>query len=311
METHFKNRIEQIQNLLSQEKIQVVIEKEIKYGFKILLKSSSSNSTFDLLYSARKKAFSFTFKKGSENFAGVIAKSLESLDMKVTTPTVSSQQIESFEHKYSSWTGSDESGKGDFFGPLVTAVFHCSKDIAKVLNAIGVTDSKALNDRKIVELAKQLYKAYPERINCIVLRPERYNTLYADMVKQGKKLNEMLDWLHTKTIEPMLSDKSIEGMIIDQYSKSGQLRNKLSKLFKNDIIIRPKAETDPAVAAASIIARYQFINAIEMMGRTYKMKFPKGASSPVISAAKIFVRDYDKDSLSKVAKIHFKTMEKL
>ncbi len=311
MEIHFQNRINQLKDSLNPENINLKVEKEIKYGFKISFTQNNLESTFDLLYSAKKKSYSLTFKRGSETLASYISKLLQFADMKVTTPVTTPDQVESFEHSYHCWTGSDESGKGDFFGPLVTAVFRCNDDVAKVLKAIGVTDSKALTDSKITVIAKQLYKVYPDRINCIVLKPERYNSLYSDMLKQGKKLNEMLDWLHYKTIEPFLEDKTVEALIIDQYSKSGKLRGKLSAKFKKDIIIQTKAESDPAVAAASIIARYQFVNAIELMGRNYKMKFPKGASNPVISAAKSFTQSFGKNNLNKVAKIHFKTMEKL
>ncbi|MDP8232257.1 MAG: ribonuclease HIII [Candidatus Zophobacter franzmannii] len=309
-----QEQINSIKKLLSTSGLNFRIEKELMYGVKTLVEKGSNVTTFDLLYSNKKQRFSFTYKKGDEELASIaheiLSKALPM--MAITVPTANSNTVSStVEHKWNCWIGSDESGKGDFFGPLVTASFYCNKEDAKVLRAMGIADSKTLNDTKITELAKLLYKAYPNNINCIVLRPEKYNEVYQNMIRQGKKLNELLDWMHFRTIEKLLALPNLDGVLIDKYSSSGKLKAKLKSVFSKDIVLQPKAEADPAVAAASIIARYQFITAIENMNSSYKMTFKKGASKQVITAAKGFVKQYGKEQLHKVAKTHFKTMDSI
>jgi ribonuclease HIII len=312
----FVNQINQMQTILAKQGIVIREDKEISYGVKLEFTAGVFTAVFDLLYSEKKQRFSLTYKKGFAALSNQIGTELSTQFplMTITLPKEIASSVSpksDQDHTWNCWIGSDESGKGDFFGPLVTASFCCTVDEAKVLQTLGIADSKTLNDSKITELAKMLYKAYPKNINCFVLRPEKYNEVYQNMVRQGKKLNELMDWMHFKTIEKLLADSTPDGILIDKYSASGKLQSKLKTVFSREIVLRTKAESDPAVAAASIIARYQFITAMELMNRSYKMVFPKGASKQVITAAKAFVIKYGKEDLHKVAKIHFKTMDSL
>jgi ribonuclease HIII len=181
-------------------------------------------------------------------------------------------------------------------------------DVDKLIK-IGVCDSKQLSDKQIVPIAKKLYADYQNRSQSLILKPAKYNEIYASFVSQKKNLNDLLAWQHGKNIENLLKlHPEAQGVLIDQFSPSKKASSQVRKSFPDiQIVERPGAEADLAVAAASIMARYQLINAFESMGNFYQMKFQKGAGAGVKTIARAFVAQYGKDRLGEVAKLHFKT----
>jgi len=172
-----------------------------------------------------------------------------------------------------------------------------------------VMDSKRLTKTQITNIAQKLYSNYASRISCIVLKPIKYNEIIADMQMQGKNLNDLLAWQHSTAILALLERiPNIQGILVDQFSRSKKVAQYLKK---RDISIpveeRPNAELDPAVAAASIIARYQFLQQREAMNNYYGMKFPLGSGKNVIEMAKNFADKYGWNRLAEVAKLHFIT----
>jgi ribonuclease HIII len=201
--------------------------------------------------------------------------------------------------------GTDESGKGDYFGPLVIAGFYCPEGQENVLRELGVRDSKALSDNRCRDIAETLQRGYLHAV--VAIGPERYNELY----EKFRNLNKLLAWGHARVIENILERVDCRQVVTDQFGDERFVRNALLTRGKTITLIqRTKAESDPAVAAASILARAEFLKRLYFEGRAWGMDLPKGASAAVDAAAVEFVRLHGRESLAKVAKIHFKTTTK-
>lgn len=205
--------------------------------------------------------------------------------------------------------GIDESGKGDYFGPLVVAGVYVDTEMKiSQLRALGVRDSKKIPDNKIRLIAERIKKICgKDSYEVIFIPPPRYNQLYRDM----GNLNEILAWAHAKSLEVLLKrNPECNIAISDQFAGKDILINKLKeKGRKIELIQRHKAEENIAVAAASVLARAKFIELMEFMEKEYNHNFHKGENDIVIKDAVDFVKK-GKD-LIQIAKIHFKTTEKV
>ncbi|MBN8690683.1 MAG: ribonuclease HIII [Armatimonadetes bacterium] len=195
--------------------------------------------------------------------------------------------------------GVDESGKGDFFGPLVVAGCYVSPEMERDLP--DVQDCKKISDAKIHAVAEQIKRTCPNTV--LVVMPKRYNEIYSDL----KNLNTLLEWGHAKVIEEVLKLQPAKLAISDQFAKPAGLREKLKRKGL-DIVLRSevRAESDIAVAAASVLARAEFLNRLAELSDEFGIKLPKGATN-VIGTGKQFVRDFGPDKLGEIAKLHFKT----
>jgi len=216
-----------------------------------------------------------------------------------------------------SWIGTDESGKGDYFGPLVAAAVFVNEEIAAELRKIGVKDSKALSDRRNVDLADAIRRVCGKRAQIVVIPPERYNALYDQFQREGKNLNTLLAWGHTRALEDILTEFPQEQVtvIVDKFGDEQYVRGKLlskARQTRLNLIQLPKAEENIAVAAASILARAQFLQFLTRMSDQYKIDFPKGASDArIILVGKEIISRFGDDELRKVAKVHFVTTQKI
>ena len=198
--------------------------------------------------------------------------------------------------------GIDESGKGDYFGPLVIAGVYVSHAQEAHLKALGVRDSKTLSDAKAMALAVQIRAQCPHAV--VAIGPERYNALQTAM----KNLNRMLAWGHARVLENLLEKVDCHRVVADQFGDERFLNNALmSKGRAVTLIQKPRAEEEVAVAAASILARAEFLRRLQELGTRYGVTLPKGASDAVIQAAKKFVEKYGGNELRQVAKLHFRT----
>ncbi len=206
--------------------------------------------------------------------------------------------------------GIDESGKGDYFGPLVTAAVYVTGYTARQLLEMGVKDSKVIkNDRRIHELAEKIKVTVQGNFSVVTIGPEAYNRLYETM----GNVNRMLAWGHARSLENLL-DKvpDCPRAISDQFAhKQTVIKALLGKGKKITLEQRPRAEADVAVAAASILARTDFVRRLERMSLELGFKVPKGAGVNVIEAAAEMVRKAGPDKLRQYCKLHFKTTEKV
>lgn len=202
--------------------------------------------------------------------------------------------------------GTDESGKGDYFGPLVVAGIYLPPDQDLVLKELGVRDSKRCSDRKTIELANLIKKGYLHAI--VAIGPSRYNELYERL----RNLNRILAWAHARVIENILAQVPCSMVITDQFGDEFYVRQALMKLGKKvELLQRVRAEEDLAVAAASILARAEFLKRLEALGKEVGLELPKG-SSPLAEKAGIdLVQRYGESILNKVAKKHFKLTKRI
>ena len=198
--------------------------------------------------------------------------------------------------------GIDESGKGDFFGPLCIAGVQADEAKIRELLAIGVKDSKQISDQGIRTLSAKIKKVCPHTV--IFISPKKYNELYANF----KNLNQLLGWGHSTAIAELVAKTGCTEVIIDQFAGEHVVKNALKQKKLNvNLTQRHRAEADPVVAAASILARAAFLEGMERLSEQFELEIPKGASSQVIRIGKQLVRKFGPQILEQAAKLHFKT----
>ncbi len=202
--------------------------------------------------------------------------------------------------------GVDESGKGDFFGPLVIAGAYVDREIARRVLDLGVMDSKRIgSDQRIKVLAESIRHTPGMTHNVVLIGPERYNELYA----RFGNLNDLLGWGHARVIENLLKERpDCNRSLSDKFANERViLRSLLDAGRRIQIEQQTKAEADVAVAAASILAREKFVSWLENKGKQLGILLPKGVSANVKAVAQELVRSRGAEILPKVAKMHFRT----
>jgi ribonuclease HIII len=199
--------------------------------------------------------------------------------------------------------GTDESGKGDYFGPLTVAAVYVRSGDARRLRKLGVRDSKRLKDHTVLDLEDRIKDGFSHDV--VKINPGRYNELHA---KLGN-LNVLLAWAHARAIENLLQRVKCRLVVSDQFGDERYLRQSLMDEGRRvELVQKPKAESDAAVAAASVLARAAYLRALSGMRRRYGVVFPKGATH-VVEAGLAYADLYGIDRLDEVAKTHFKTTD--
>ena len=200
--------------------------------------------------------------------------------------------------------GIDESGKGDYFGPLVIAAVFVDATTQRELSLMQVRDSKKISDGRILEMAPDIKTICPHSV--ITIGPQKYNELYAKI----KNLNRLLAWGHAKALENLLERVSCERAISDQFGNERLILNALQEKGRKIVLEqRTKAESDLAVAAASILARAEFLIRLKRLSAEVGTTLPKGASPTVELAARMVIKKHGRERLGDVAKLHFKTTQ--
>lgn len=199
--------------------------------------------------------------------------------------------------------GLDESGKGDYFGPLVIAAVYVDERTEPRLNALEVRDSKLITDNRVLAMDEEIKALCPHFV--VPVEPKRYNELY----NKVQNVNRLLGWGHAWTLENMLEKVSCNLAIVDQFGDESYVRNVLGEKGRQITLVQQiHAEEDVAVAAASILARARFVQQLEQLSKRVGITLPKGASDPVIvTIGRELVTKYGKDILEEIAKLHFKT----
>ncbi|NBZ95603.1 MAG: ribonuclease HIII [Proteobacteria bacterium] len=261
------------------------------------------------LYAATKEKLSIAvYEKGPK--ALLQGRGLEDFITFVLEPEVLGEARLGYEEildpdQFSPHFGIDESGKGDLLGPLVIAGVYVDSDLACHLRDAGIRDSKGIGtDKKIRELADVIRKSGAP-FERIVIAPEKYNQLYA---KIGN-LNRLLAWGHARIIENLCARvPSCPRALSDKFADARVLQKALMEDGRKlQLDQRTKAESDYAVAAASIMAREGFIDWLDDHANELEIPLPKGVSAKVKESASRIVSTYGAAMLSKVAKMHFKT----
>lgn len=202
--------------------------------------------------------------------------------------------------------GIDESGKGDYFGPLVIAAVFVTPILEQDLALMQVRDSKKIADGKILEMAPDIRLLCPHSL--VAIGAQRYNELYARI----KNLNRLLAWGHARALENLLQQVQCDLAIADQFGDERLILNALQEKGKQiRLVQRTKAESDLAVAAASILARAEFLQRLDRLSQELGTTLPKGASVAVELAGRMVVKKYGRDRLGAIAKLHFKTTQQV
>ena len=272
--------------------------KDVPYGVQLSINGQEGEGRVAIYYSPKRNAFTISEMK----FCDATRRFILCVEGKTIFP----QDDLSFQPHF----GSDEVGKGDFFGPLITAAFYVdSPEACEDLIKLGVCDSKKLNDMKIIEIAQILHSKYKRNIALVRPAVEVYNEMYTKF----KNLNVLLGAMHAMAFDDLKRcfpkvkqanfDKFADVSLVTRF----MIRHQDLKI---NAIVNGENH-DIAIAAASILARDCFLKRIAVLSRKYNLTFPLGAGEPVISAGKIFLKKYGREKLKYVAKTHFQTTDKL
>jgi ribonuclease HIII len=204
--------------------------------------------------------------------------------------------------------GSDEVGKGDYFGPLVVAAVAMEAGAEEVLPALGVRDSKSLSDFQVRVLDERIREVAPHAT--VILEPDEYNRAHH---KVGN-VNRILADAHADAIAELRGRlPTLRRVLVDRFAEESLLERALARRGVDaELIQKPRAEGHPAVAAASIVARAAFLRELERLSDDVATDLPKGASDPaILEAGRRVLAVAGKEGLARVAKLHFKTTRKL
>lgn len=222
-------------------------------------------------------------------------------------------------HNWNAWIGTDEAGKGDYFGPLVAAAVYVDAECRETFLELGITDGKRLSNRRIQNLAELMRCRYAQHIVVVEKMPAEYNSLYAAFRRRGQNLNHLLASLHAEAIRTLANSVGAKHALVDQFSKDDRVKQQLNQRANNALPLQrstasaasgieirqvTKAERDIAVAAASIIARDAFLTGMDTLSEKYGMRLPRGAYQ-VVEAGREFVKLHGSAALGNVAKLHF------
>lgn len=206
--------------------------------------------------------------------------------------------------------GSDEVGTGDYFGPIVVTATYVSKKDEIFLRDLGVKDSKALTDQKIIEIAKDLIKKV--NYKSFILTNKDFN----DYTKKGYNMNKIKAILHNKVLYSIKENhmNDYDKIVVDQFVYPKKYFEHINESTNKvtDISFTPRAESKClSVACSSIISRYIFLHEMDKLSKELNITLPKGANDIVDDIGFEIVKKYGFDKLYEVAKINFKNTEKI
>ncbi len=270
---------------------------------------AQDGDTVVTLYESGKVMFQGISADIDANIWRDMEKSLNNID--VDTRDSSEKKKDSIDktNYYFSAIGSDEVGTGDYLLPIVVTAAYMDKSNIKFLESLGVHDSKKLTDKKIMSCAPMIMKKIP--YESIVLSNKEYNEYY----EKGININKMKAILHNKMLYKM-KNKSLpyQKIIVDQFCLPGVYFNYLRDVKEKvaGITFLTKAEDkNLAVASASIISRYIFLEEKAKLEKKLGMEIPLGAGSKVDEVAKEILNKKGIDYLKEISKFSFKNTEKI
>ena len=208
--------------------------------------------------------------------------------------------------------GVDESGKGDLFGPLCVAAVYVNESVVRAWQETSIRDSKRVgSDAAIRELARQIRATPGCRFELVVIGNEAYNRCWSRL----GNVNRLLAWAHARAVENLLQKGSQlkpfpERVISDQFARDPGLvqRALMPRGRQLELIQRHRAEADPAVAAASILAREAFLDRLAQMSRRWEVPLPRGAGPEAKAALRQLIQRYGPDVCRQTTKLHFRTV---
>jgi ribonuclease HIII len=238
--------------------------------------------------------------KGTEDFV------LNTLEMEVTQAPRLGYDAVLHPEWFEAHAGLDESGKGDFFGPVIAATVVADGPAVDAWLKAGVKDSKRLADTQILKLDVVIRKTPGTVVKTCSCGMPKYNEL---MLRPGANLNRLLAWQHATALVAALNEKWVPWGLLDEFSKEPLTQRELAKkAVKNfDLKMRPRAEEDPVVAAASVVARAEYVRVMKKLSQRFGGPLQKGASGKVKEQATAIIHKFGAPALRDFAKLHFRT----
>ncbi len=290
-------KVKEIKLLLSQNNIFSSPVSEKQYNFEF--SATKSNESVKVLFYFGKKGVTIVLQGNKETSLYANLDSLINGTNKSVAPV---REIK----EPSEYIGSDETGKGDFFGPLVATAFFSDEPTRNKLATLGVKDSKLLSDTQINRIAIEIKDLFPNQISTVLIAPEKYNVLYSQL----NNLNKLLNWAHSKAINELLKKQTCVNFIVDKFSSEQIHLENPPKSGACKFQYITKGERFLGVAAASILARHEMNRWFD--GNTHLgFDLPKGAGKNVDEIAQMIVNTEGLINMKKIAKMHFKTLKKL
>lgn len=295
-----------VRKVLTDNKVHTELFSEIPYGIQFKVSVNGMESTVRIYESTKKGVTVDTSQVKSSTVMNLLS-SLSSKDVCSKDKNKKNKQYQSDSDDVD-LIGIDESGKGDFFGPLCVAGVYATKRDKEELKRIGVKDSKDLSDDKISELAEKIKKICDYTIS-ITVHNEDYNNEY----KEFENLNKLLSHYHSKAIIYLSNKSGCKLALSDKFNYSDKMLEELVHEIDDSIVMEQKCkgESNIVVAAASILARDAYVKACDRLIKDYGIPFNKGCSHITKKVAKQFIDKYGRDELYKVCKTHFKTYREI
>jgi ribonuclease HIII len=290
LKKHFETTVEALSSLC----ISVIDKKELPYGVQLLLDDGNSSCRINLYYSL-KKGFSTVQAGGDRNL----------LD-RVLQIHAQKQEGAQEEVPYGLRAGSDEAGKGDYFGPLVVAAVACEKPVSDALVKMGAGDSKKLTAAKIRDLYEKITVMEGAKYSVCCIPPSEYNRLFSEFRQKGKNSLDILAMAHGKAFKKLFEQGvNPDAIVVDKFCEMRRLTPWLP-VFSCSVDLRVRAEdTEPSVAAASIIARSVYVEELSKLSARCGVPLSPGSGAPADSAGKRLVDLRGDAILFETAKLHF------
>jgi len=207
--------------------------------------------------------------------------------------------------------GSDETGTGDYFGPVTVAAVYVPADKIALVQELGVKDSKQLTDDYMRQIAPDLMKVCVHSI--LTLRNDKYNAIQARGYSQGK-IKALLHNQALKHVLTKIAPETPQYILIDQFAERGIYYNHIKnekEIVRQNVLFSTKAENlHVAVATASILARYAFLKEMDRLAKVTGFPLQKGASGKVDEMAATIWLKHGEETLRSMTKWHFANTEK-
>ena len=273
--------------------ISAIQMRELPYGVQLKLEKGNRTCAVNL-YHSRKKGGSVVPSGGDD----ILLK--EALSILTETPFRNDLLHRGVR------TGTDEAGKGDYFGPLVAAAVSCSEETAKELHAMGAGDSKRLSPRTVQDLYGKITEMEEVIYSVCVVSPREYNSLFASFSSRGMNSLDIQAMAHGKALAGILERTGDPGtVVVDRFCDLKRLRPWLpEKLGKVELMVKAE-DKEPAVAAASILARSVYLEQLAVISGRFKIELKPGAGEQVDKTGRRLVSGSGGKVLVETAKIHF------
>ena len=287
--------IEEAAGKLEKSGITAAERRVLSNGIRITFIMNSRSCSINFYYS-RKKGFSVVPSGGDIDLSRRIKGILLSDAISMSDKT---------------WTGSDEAGKGDYMGPLTVAAVYVDQKRAEHYRSIGITDSKMLSNDSVRAFAEDIRSSSAGHYSIVSVSPLEYNRRFGELSRKGKNSLDLLAECHAEAINELLRENPEPGrVIIDKFCNEKRIAYLLPE-GDYTLDLRVRAESDPAVAAASILARDAYLEGLDRISRKFGITAYSGSGQETDKIVRKFVRDCGADVLDEIAKIHFKNTLKV